>query len=52
MVRSQGIWAVLVALAAGNTMSASVTATAQPVFRHIYSLHHNGRVAIQTFTAM
>jgi DUF4097 and DUF4098 domain-containing protein YvlB len=47
MVRRQRFWAVLVALAAGNTLSASVISRPQTAFRHVYALSHSGRVAIQ-----
>jgi len=43
----QRIWAVLVALAAGNTMSASVVSTPAGAFRHLYALHGDARVTIQ-----
>jgi len=47
MFKRQRIWAVLVALAAGNTMSASVITTPRTAFRHLYALSQNGRVTIQ-----
>ena len=47
MLKRQWIWAVSVALLAGNTMSASVIGSPQSAFRHLYTLSHNGRVAIQ-----
>ena len=47
MGRKQGIWVVLVVLAAGSKVSASVNVTARTAFRHLYTLNHNGRVAIQ-----
>jgi len=46
MVRRQAIWAVFVALVAGNTMSATVVIKPQTQFRHLYALHQHGRVAI------
>lgn len=45
MLKRQGIWAVFAALAAANTMFASVTPTS--AFRHVYPLHSKGRVTIQ-----
>jgi DUF4097 and DUF4098 domain-containing protein YvlB len=45
MFRRQGIWVALVALAAADSLSASVLQT--PRFRHLYALNHNGRVAVQ-----
>lgn len=47
MGRRQGICAALVALAAANTLSASVIRTPQMEFRHLYALNHNGRVVVQ-----
>lgn len=47
MGRRQRIYAVLVALAAANTMSARVIGTPRAVFRHLYALHRNGRVTVQ-----
>jgi DUF4097 and DUF4098 domain-containing protein YvlB len=47
MVRRQGICAALVALAAANTLSASVVRTQQTEFRHLYALSHKGRVVVQ-----
>ena len=47
MVRRQSIWAVLAALAAGNTMSASVVRTPRTEFRHLYALSPNGSVTIR-----
>lgn len=46
MGKRQAIWAMLAAFAAGNILSASVPATPL-AFRHVYALHHNGRLAIQ-----
>jgi DUF4097 and DUF4098 domain-containing protein YvlB len=46
MVKRQRIWAVLVALLAANTVSASVIGAPQTAFRHLYALPQNGRVAI------
>jgi len=47
MRKRQRIWAVLGALAAGNTMFATVIARPQTAFRHLYALHQDGRVTIQ-----
>ena len=47
MGRRQGICAVLAALVAGNTMSASVIGTPRAAFRHLYMLHGNARVTVQ-----
>src|ERR1035437_8316774 len=47
MLRRQGFWAVLLALVAGNTLSASVIRTPQTEFRHLYTLNPNGRVIIE-----
>jgi DUF4097 and DUF4098 domain-containing protein YvlB len=43
----QRIWAVLTAVAAANTMYATVISTPHGAFRHVYALHRNGRVTIQ-----
>ena len=39
MVRKQGMWIVLVALAASNTLPASVVRTTQAEFKHLYTLN-------------
>jgi DUF4097 and DUF4098 domain-containing protein YvlB len=40
-------WAVLAAVAAANSLSASVVNTPRGAFRHIYTLHRDARVTIQ-----
>jgi len=45
--KRQRIWAVLAAVAAANTMSATVMSTRSGAFRHIYALHRDARVTIQ-----
>ncbi len=47
--RRQRMWAVLAAIAAANTLSATVMSTRSDVFRHVYTLHHDARVTIQNF---
>ena len=47
MGRRQRTWAVLAALAAGNTMFASVINTPRSAFRHLYMLHQNASVTVQ-----
>jgi DUF4097 and DUF4098 domain-containing protein YvlB len=47
MIGRQAIGVALVALAAGNTLSASVMRMPLTEFRHLYALPHNGRVVIQ-----
>jgi hypothetical protein len=47
MFKRQAIWAVLVAVFAGTTLSASVIRPPQTEFRHLYALHSNGRVVIE-----
>jgi len=47
MFRRHGIWVVLSALLAGNTLFATVIGTPQARFRHLYALNANGRVVIQ-----
>ena len=47
--RWQWIWAVLAAVAAANTLSATVMSTRNGAFRHIYALHGDARVTIQNF---
>jgi len=46
-VSPRGMCAILLALAAGNTVNASVLATPQAEFRQTYALAPNGRVAIR-----
>jgi DUF4097 and DUF4098 domain-containing protein YvlB len=43
----QRIWAVFAAVAAANTMFATVITAPHGAFRHVYALHRNGRVTIQ-----
>ncbi len=47
MVKRQRIWAMLVALAAVDVISASVRVMPRTMFRHLYALDRNGRVNIQ-----
>src|SRR5664279_915166 len=45
--RHTGTWAVLLALAAGNCVSANSIRIPRSEFRQAYSLHANGRVVVQ-----
>jgi DUF4097 and DUF4098 domain-containing protein YvlB len=47
MGKRLGIGAVLLAVAAVNTLTASVISTPAGAFRHVYALHHNARVTIE-----
>ena len=47
MGRRQGIWVVLAAVAAANTLSATVLSTRSGAFRHIYALHRDARLSIE-----
>lgn len=47
MGRRKRIWAVFVAIAAANTLSASVISVPGGAFRHIYTLRQNARVTVQ-----
>jgi hypothetical protein len=47
MFRRHGIWVVLAALIAGNTLFATVIGTPQAQFRHLYTLGANGSVVLQ-----
>jgi DUF4097 and DUF4098 domain-containing protein YvlB len=47
MFNRQAIWTVLLAVIAGNTLSASVIRPPQTEFRHLYALNANGRVVIE-----
>jgi len=47
MGRRQKIWAVLAAVAAANSLSASVIGKPAGAFRHLYTLHRDARVTIQ-----
>jgi DUF4097 and DUF4098 domain-containing protein YvlB len=47
--KRQRIWAVLAAVAAANTLSATVMSPRSGVFRHVYTLHRDARVTIQNF---
>jgi hypothetical protein len=45
--RLSGTWAVLLALVAGNSLSASIIGTPKAEFHQTYSLNPNGRIVIQ-----
>ena len=47
MGRRQRIWTVLAAVAAANTLSASVISKPAGAFRHLYTLHREARVTIE-----
>jgi len=47
MFKRQAIWAVLLSVTAGSTLSASVMRPPQTEFRHLYALPSNGRVVIE-----
>src|SRR5437867_4127163 len=47
MVEPKGTWAVWLAIAGGGLLNARVIGVPQTEFRHLYSLHPNGRIVIQ-----
>jgi DUF4097 and DUF4098 domain-containing protein YvlB len=47
MGKRQTMWAVLAAVAAANTLSATVMSAPHAAFRHIYALHQDARLTVE-----
>ena len=47
MGKRQTMWAVLAAVAAANTLSATVMSASHAAFRHIYALHQDARLTVE-----